>query len=602
MAKQKHVNFEGDVGRGAVIQQNLPQPGQYVGRRIVQVRDIPDTYWLDAAKEAGTPWSAVLGLVRGENGLWEVAKPERLTSAWFERRARVPRIGASRALRRAEARINASARDALLQQGSLAAWVRQRGGTTAAKWYNYDPDTGNTEADQSSGGVPEEETPTGGSGSGGGGAAQDETESFHDAIADLIDGMVHLPAPTWGGAGTTVPIDPAEPPKPALFIVQVIGISAFLGDYGLGKTVKTFSLLPGETTTISTRTWRATEASVALASSIIDSYTESAADRFAETVMTETTDSATQSQTENWHAEAEVKGSFGFGSASVSGGGGGEYSSSTEEFAKAVDQAVAEHSAESSAHRENTVTSNSESSESTEDEEVIERTITNINVGRVLNFTFRELNQAYTTRTHLMEVRIAFTNGNAGSWREEPVSGMRTLVSEVVDAKHVDSVCSDLLRTIATAFDKDGLPVPVLERVTLTNCGRTATVTEAVPDKQCSYPAPAADGSMYYRFKRGPLAQSPTDALAVGGVLLKERSVVMSTDSVVVEALLGVNPALDAYSAALQNEAIREKQLANDREALAQSIVQQGDPAVAAQYAAVYAQVYAPAGAEEAVS
>jgi hypothetical protein len=409
--------------------------------------------------------------------------------------------------------------------------------------------------------------------------------------------MIHLPTPTWGGGGSSTTIDVEEAATPALFLVQVIGISAFLGEYGLGKTVKTFTLLPGETTTISTRTWRATEESVTLASSIIDSYTESAADRFAETVMTETTDTSTQEQTENWHAEAEVKGSFGFGSASVSGGGGGEYSSSTEEFAKAVDEAVSEHSAESSAHRENTVTSNSERSESTEDEEVIERTITNINVGRVLNFTFRELNQAYLTRTHLKEVRIAFSNGNAGSWREEPVSNMRKLIAELIDPAHVDAVCQDLLRTIAVTFDKDGLPVPVLDQVVLSNCGRTATVRDATPSAKCQYAAPTADGTLYYRFKRGPLGQDPADPFRVEGVLLKERSVVMSTDSVVVESLLGVNSALDSYSTALQNEAIREKKLANDRSQLAHAIVTAKD----AEAAAVYAQVYAP-GDDEGVT
>lgn len=594
MARARTVDFEGDVGTGGVINQNLPQPGQYVGRRIIQISDIPEGHWLDSALEAGTKWASLLGLSRSEVGSWEVTKPELLTSAWFSRRLKIPRASSHSTLQRAEMAINASARDALMQQGSLAAWVRQGGrGTTAAKMYDYDPDTGNTTPDTSSG------TPAqpGNGGGGSAGTVNDEATSFHDSISGLIDGMVSVPTGTWGGSGTTTPIDVEADPVPALFLVQVIGISAFLGEYGLGKTVKTFTLLPGETTTISTRTWRATEESVSLASSIIDSYTESAADRFADSVMTETTDTATQDQTENWHAEAEVKGSFGFGSASVSGGGGGEYSSSTEEFAKSVDEAVAEHSAESSAHRENTVTSNSERSESTEDEEVIERTITNINVGRVLNYTFRELNQMYHTRTHLKEVRIAFTNGNAGSWREEPVSAMRKLVAEVIDPKHVDAVCEDLLRTIAVAFDVRGLPVPVLDQVVLTNCGRTAKVSEAVPDKQCRYPAPSADGTMYYRFKRGPLAQAADDPYAVEGVLLKERAVVMSTDSVVVESLLGVNSALDAYSTALQNEAIREKQLANDRMQLAQSIVAAKDAAAAA----VYAQVYA-LGAEEEVT
>ncbi|MGQ0648509.1 MAG: hypothetical protein ACT4P7_13170 [Gemmatimonadaceae bacterium] len=37
MAKRNPVEFVGDTGPGAVINQYLPQPGQYVGRRILQI-------------------------------------------------------------------------------------------------------------------------------------------------------------------------------------------------------------------------------------------------------------------------------------------------------------------------------------------------------------------------------------------------------------------------------------------------------------------------------------------------------------------------------------------------------------------------------------
>lgn len=589
MGKQDVVEFVGSTGPGAVINQYLPQPGQYTGRRVLQIEDTPESWWLPTAAELGTPWAEALGMVVGTSGQWEIRSPERLASTWFARRAKVPRGEGKRGLSLAQAHVTRSALDALAQQGSLRSWAA-RGGT-AAKTYNYDPDTGNTDPNTNDPAPPTD------SSSGGGGKPKDDaddassaTVDFHDAVLQSVEGIVDIPTSTWGGGTTTTPIDVNEPPQPRFLIIQVIGISSFLGDYGLGRTVKTFTLLPGETTTISTRTWRATSESIELASSIIDSYTESASERFADTVMTETTDTATQAKTENWHAEAEVKGSFGFGSASVSGGGGGEYSSGTEEFAKAVDESVSEHSAESSAQRENTVTSNSERSESTEDEEVIERTISNINVRRVLNFTFRELNQVYLARTHLKEVRIAFSNGNEGSWREEPVSGMRKLVAEVLDPKFVEPMCQDLLRSIATVFDINGLPVPVLEQVTLNPCGTAATVQEAKPDKQCNYAAPTADGRLYYRFKRGPLAQDPSDTHRVDGVLLREREVVMATDSVVVEALLGQSDALDDYSRDLQVEAIREKQLANQREALAQKIITSGD----ANAAALFAQVFAP--------
>ncbi|MEZ4417762.1 MAG: hypothetical protein R3E10_18540 [Gemmatimonadota bacterium] len=581
------VEFVGETGPGAVINQYLPQPGQYTGRRIIQITDTPKTWWKTEASQAGVPWADVLGLESKTPGLWEVVKPERLTDVWFTRRLRVPRGGSRRGLSLVQTRVNLDAQEVLQQQGSLRNWGR---GSTAARMFEVDDDTGSTTPDQSGPDI----TPPSGSGGGGhdsgagGGGDDGLVPDFVNSISSMDEGVVHLPSSTWGGGVTTVPVDVEEPPQPMLFLIQVLGISSYLGDYGLGRTVKTFTLLPGETATISTRTWRATEETVAAASSIIDSYTDSASDRFAETVMTETTDSATQEKTENWHAEAEVKGSFGFGSASVSGGGGGEYSSSTEEFAKAVDEAVSEHAAESSSHRENTVTSNSERSASTEDEEVVERTISNINVGRVLNFTFRELNQVYLTKTHLKEVRVAFSNGQSGSWREEPISSLRKLVAEVIKPAHVDEVCQDLVRAISVVFDLHGDPVHVLERVELDGCGGRTQVRVAVPDADCAYKAPTADGTLYYRFRRGPLGQAPEEEHPVDGVLLKERSVVMATDSVVVEALLGQSDALDGYSKDLQDEAIREKQLANEREALAQRIVADRDVDAAALYAQLF--------------
>jgi hypothetical protein len=225
----------------------------------------------------------------------------------------------------------------------------------------------------------------------------------------------------------------------------------------------------------------------------------------------------------------------------------------------------------------------------------VERTIKNINVKRVLNFTFRELNQEYLVKTHLKEVRIAFSNGNSGSWREVPVAGMRGLVAEVIKAEHVDTVCTDILKTIAIVQDLHSRPVPVLDAVRFDECLHHATVQPAKPGKECEYPPPTADGRLYYRFKRGPLGQ--TAEHPVDGVLLQERSIIMATDSVVVEALMGAEDALDSYSVALQEETIRQMKVANDasaaqtaREVLAQKIVQDQDT----DRGALFAQVFPP--------
>jgi hypothetical protein len=588
----KPAGFVGQTGPGAEINLYLPQPGQHVGRRIIKIEDIPEQYFLDTAKTAGTPWSEQFGVIKRDD-LWDIIDPEKFTSNWLGRYSRTRGIKPAR-LGRLRSVLNVSARAALQAQGSLVSWSRG-GAATAARQLSAPDDTGSSDPLPSNlpepdDGKPDRTPPE-----------QDAGEGIVGSLAEIATGVLYLPTEGWGGTQQTTPVDLEEPPTPTFFIVQVVGISSFLDDYGLGKTVKTFTLLPGETTNIHTRTWRATEESISQGSSIIDSYDESAAERFAETVLSETTDTATREQTENWYVDAEAGGSIGIASANVSGGGGGEYSSSTEEFAKSLDEAVREHTSEASSHRENTVTSSSESSVSTEEEEVIERTISNINVSRVLNFTFRELNQAYHTISHLKDIRIAFANGNAGSWREEPISSLRRLVEAFIQPQHVNKVCRDIIATIALVRNVDETPVRVLEQVVLNPCGTDFHVRDAEPNRDCQYPAPRADGRLYYRFKRGPLAQAPDTVHPVDGVVLSERTVIMATDSVVVEALLGTSPALDAYSEQLQLEAIREKRLANEREELAQGIVKSARSAEAGLFDLVFGENGTEPEPEEAV-
>ena len=575
----KPIDFVGEPGPGAMIDQNLPQPGQHVGRRILRIEDIPASYFRDTATQAGVPWAEYFGIEKSD-AVWEITKPEVLTTRWFDRfeRTTTKQIE-TKALR---ATMNASARGTLLTAGSLTNWAR--GGAakaaTAARMSSAPDEQGNTDPLPLD--IPDEP-----SASGNGGRADPGT-SFGDGLVLVPDGQIRFPVENWAGHLVDVEVDLEAEPDPALYIVQVVGISSFLGDYGLGRTVKTYTLFPGEAAKIYSRTWRSTEESVIKASSIIDSYDEHSSERFAETVMQETTDTATREKSENWHVETGAKASIGIASANVSGGGGGEYSSSTEEFARALDEAVREHAAEASSHRENTVTSSSESLVSTEEEEIVERTIQNINVGQVLNFTFRELNQRYLTRTHLKDIRIGFSNGNADSWREESVAGLRGLVEEFILPQHVDEVCSDIIATIAVLRDLHDTPVRVLEQVRLNACGTDFRVQDAQPNDDCTYPPPRADGRLYYRYKRGPLGQPADEEHAVDGVVMSERSLVMATDSVVVEALLGQARALDDYSASLQLEAIREKKLANDRQEMALRIVSGGKDAEADLYQRVY--------------
>lgn len=196
--------------------------------------------------------------------------------------------------------------------------------------------------------------------------------------------------------------------KPTFLIVEKYRLSSFLGQYGAGRTVKTFSLLPGEKTTISINSYKKSESTSTKSSSILDSYTEDKADEFESSIAAEQSSKENQSKNFEYHAEAEAEASWGWGKAKVSGGVSGGSTSSREEFAKNTSAATEKHASSASAQRDVEINTSFETKEETGREKSITREIQNINVGRTLNFTFRQMNQEFITILHLVDVRVAF--------------------------------------------------------------------------------------------------------------------------------------------------------------------------------------------------
>lgn len=365
--------------------------------------------------------------------------------------------------------------------------------------------------------------------------------------------------------------------KPTILIVERYRLSSFLGQYGVGRTIQTFSLLPGEKTVMSVSSYKKSEEKSIEASSILDSYTEEKADEFESSVMDEQSDKTNSAKNFEYHAEASAKASWGFGSAEVSGGVSGGSSKSREEFAKNVSSATEKHAASASAKRDVSINTSSESSVSTGEEQSIVRTIENINVGRTLNFTSRQMNQEFITITHLIDVRIAFFNGYAESKLEVPLPDLdRLLETYIVEAKRA-TVRAAILDELKYVRDHQGNTHAVIEEV--------------------NYPGPG--NAKYWRFKPDLVSQyaDPTtgSSFAVNGLIVGVQKQVMRTDGIIVEALLGQASALDDYSVSLQNEKIRTQkldndrlQLANDLERARQGILKTKDEAAAKIFSALY--------------
>ena len=72
--------------------------------------------------------------------------------------------------------------------------------------------------------------------------------------------------------------------KVAIAIIEKYRLTTFLGNYGAGRTLQTFSLLPGEKTKLSFKTYKRTSASAKAASSVLDSYTQESAREFERSV------------------------------------------------------------------------------------------------------------------------------------------------------------------------------------------------------------------------------------------------------------------------------------------------------------------------------
>lgn len=376
--------------------------------------------------------------------------------------------------------------------------------------------------------------------------------------------------------------EPTEP-EPRLYLVEIYRLSSFLGNYGAGRILKTMTLLPGEKTRISIKTYTKTEQQSKSASSILDSFTQESSDDFENSVQEEQSDKRNSSKTFEYHAEAEANASWGWGSAKVSGGVKGGTNSAREEFSKNVSNAVQKHSAKASAKRDVQINTSYEVKEETGEETSIEREIENINLSRTLNFVFRQMNQEFFTFLTLVDVRVAFFNNFAELGREVTLSDLDSLLDEfVLDDKH-DEVRQVIVEQLQNVLDyKDDLKSVIEEKVLSQN------------DK-------------YLRVNRGIISiykDNITQAeFALPGTILSVTKNVMRTEGVIVEALLGQGEALDGYATRLQElevtrrEAeVAQKQAESQRADLLNQVVRDND----AERAKLLGDLTCPCGPDEA--
>jgi len=350
--------------------------------------------------------------------------------------------------------------------------------------------------------------------------------------------------------------------NPTLSMVLHLKMASYLGDYGAGQTVKTFSLLPGEKTTITVRSYQHDETKKEQSQNVLDSYSESSADDLQNTVEKETqfttgsSKEETTSKTGGWNAGGSIGLNLGF--LSIGGGGGGQgsntegstFNSSVQTQVSNLVGSVSHHVSKADSMRQIEVNSESSSVRINENEETIVRELENINKSRVLNFVFRQLLQEYFSITYLYDVSFVYYNGFPESKRTVKLAQLPELLKEIlVDDTAVNEVKNQVYSYLCSIYDFQGIPSSFIEKVEekLGNC-----INPEIPAK-----------TTYYVRKRKGLKQIYKDK-SVDGIILDVTHRVMRTPSLVVDALLGQGEALDCYNQNLQGSAVEAAELNNE--------------------------------------
>lgn len=373
-------------------------------------------------------------------------------------------------------------------------------------------------------------------------------------------------------------------PTPSIFMTMHMRMASYLGDYGAGQTLSTFSLLPGEKTVIEIRDYQHNEEVSTSAESVLDSYSESSMDDLQTTIeeSTEQNESSSETDTDSMSADLSVNGGVNLGIVKLGADASGSASSvntTTEAVSSQVNtltSAVDHHVQTADSLRQVEVNTSTTSTAVSETEQTTTRTLENINRSRVLNFTYRQMSQEYYTLTYLNDVSFVFTNGYPNSKKTGTLSSMQNLLSELlVDAKAVEEVSNRIYEHLCNIPDHTGTRVSFIEQVTEKSAN-------------CINPKASPTEVRYVR-KRQDLVQAYKDK-SVKGIILDVTHRILRTPAVIVDALLSGGFALDVYNQRLQEAAYVAAELNNEKTEQAMGIIESiTDPA---EKAALYKKVF----------
>lgn len=398
-------------------------------------------------------------------------------------------------------------------------------------------------------------------------------------------------------------------PVPQLMMVEVYKVATYARDYGAAKTVGTFSLFPGEKTTISIRSYTKKESTKSKAENVMDSFTENSSKALEHSLQQE---SGTKVGEENGNTDSLLSGAnsntnTGYSSGSstnsehtknwnvggglninipgfpigggISGGGGGSntiggstsfntmgsttsgvmteaehtqtFNSVREQMNNQLQNAIDRTVAESSAHRQVEINTTSTESYTEEHENTTLREFTNINYSRTLNIVFRQLTQQYLSVTYLHDVFFVYSNGYPDSRIEVKLDNLEQLLLEVlIDKETSDKVLSDILMDLGSVRDYLGA------------AQKFVTCEDWLLRNPCNE---EAETNTQHLIRKNPALEMEVSGIRIKGVIIDVKERILPVEHVIAEALLGQGEALDCYNARLQNASAVEAEQENER-------------------------------------
>jgi hypothetical protein len=356
-------------------------------------------------------------------------------------------------------------------------------------------------------------------------------------------------------------------PKPTLGIVLHFKVCSYLGDYGAGQTVKTFSLLPDERMDISIRHYLRNESVRKQSQHILDSFSTECADELQHTVDEENThisgSSDTSSVNSNWNLGGNLGINVGAFSLGVQGGGGktkgSSFTSTVQDQVRQLDSAITKHVAKADTKRQIDVNTESVDTSTAEEEETIKRSLYNPNKSRVLNFVYRQLLQEFFTITYLDNVTFSYSNGYPEYNKTCSLSDLEKMLSEILtNDTTVEEEANKIYTYLCNIIDYTGTKQSFIELVTEDN-------------GNCINPDAETITQSYVR-KRRPIdpdtnketeLQNTYKGKTVNGIILSVKHRITRTSSLITDAVLGQGEALDCYNQKLQDAAAQKTHLDN---------------------------------------